>query len=106
MVSYSDLKIDSHYLIRACHLGDNERLDIRACVVAFCPDSVCLGMTFYEASTGQKHLFSATPYLRAEFRDYLRSHPLCRRSKRLKSNSMVVPFRCADFLGQLVALEE
>ena len=34
------------------------------------------------------------------------SHPLCRRSKRLKSNSMVVPFRCADFLGQLVALEE
>lgn len=32
MVSYSDLKIDSHYLIRACHLGDNERLDIRVCV--------------------------------------------------------------------------
>lgn len=106
MVSYSDLKIDSHYLIRACHLGDNERLDIRACVVAFCPDSVCLGMTFYEASTGRRRLFSKTSCVGVSFRDYLRVHPLCRRSKRLKSNSMVVPFRCADFLGQLVALEE
>lgn len=52
MASYSDLKIDSHYLIRDCYLGDNERLDIRVCVVAFCPDSVCFGATFYEASTG------------------------------------------------------
>lgn len=57
MVSYSDLKIDSHYLIRACHLGDNERLDIRVCVVAFCPDSVCLGMTFYELKLQKAHAF-------------------------------------------------
>lgn len=106
MVSYSDLKIDSHYLIRACHLGDNERLDIRVCVVAFCPDSVCFGVTFYEASTGHQRLFSTTPYIVVSFSDYLHDYPLCRRSKRLKSNSMVVPFRCADFLGQLVALEE
>ena len=41
MASYSDLKVDSHYLIRDCHLADNERLDVRVCVVAFCPESVC-----------------------------------------------------------------
>lgn len=106
MVAYSGLEVDAEYLIQDFYIGNKEWLDVRVRVVAFCPDSVCFAMTFYDDLTGQKHLFSATPYLRAEFRDYLRSHPLCRRSKRLKSNSMVVPFRCADFLGQLVALEE
>lgn len=66
----------------------------------------CLFLNKRQASTGRRRLFSKTSCVIVSFRDYLRVHPLCRRSKRLKSNSMVVPFRCADFLGQLVALEE
>lgn len=104
MASYSDLKIDSHYLIRSCYLGDNERLDVRVRVVAFCPESVCLGITFYEDSTGRRRLFSKTPYNDISFEDYLHNHPLSCRSKRLKSNSRVVPFRCDGFLDKLILL--
>lgn len=106
MASYSDLKIDSYYLIRDFYLGDSERLDVRVRVVAFCPESVCLGITFYEDSTGRRRLFSKTLYNVISFEDYLHNHPLSRCSKRLKSNSRVVPFLCDAFLGQLVALEE
>ena len=106
MASYSDLKIDSHYLIRDCYLGDNERLDTRVCVVAFCPDSVCFGATFYEASTGHQRLFSTTPYIVVSFSDYLHDYPLCRRSKRLKSNSRVVLFSCDNFLDKLIAVND
>ena len=106
MVSYSDLKIDSEYLLKGFYLRPGWKLDIRVRVVAFCPQSVCLAMTFQDASTSKVYSFNVSNYLRIEFRDFLHVYPLCRRSKRLKSNSMVVPFRCADFLGQLVALEE
>lgn len=106
MVSYSDLKIDSEYLLKGFYLRPGWKLDIRVHVVAFCPQSVCFAMTFQDASTSKVYSFNVSNYLRIEFRDFLHAYPLCRRSKRLKSNSMVVPFRCADFLGQLVALEE
>lgn len=104
MASYSDLKVDSHYLIRDCYLADNERLDVRVCVVAFCPESVCLGITFYEDSTGRRRLFSKTLYNVISFEDYLHNHPLSHRSKRLKSNSRVVPFLCDDFLDMLIPI--
>lgn len=104
MASYSDLKIDSHYLIRDYYLGDNERLDVRVRVVAFCPESVCLGITFYEDSTGRRRLFSKTPYNDISFEDYLHTHPLSRCSKRLKSNSRVVPFLCDGFLDKLIPI--
>lgn len=105
MASYSDLKIDSHYLIRDCYLGDNERLDVRVRVVAFCPESVCLGITFYEASTGRRRLFSKTPYNDISFEDYLHNHPLSRRSKHLRSNSRVVLFGCDTILEALLPLD-
>lgn len=81
MASYSDLKIDSYYLIRDFYLGDSERLDVRVRVVAFCPESVCLGITFYEDSTGRRRLFSKTLYNVISFEDYLHNHPLSRTTR-------------------------
>lgn len=46
MVSYSDLKIDSEYLLKGFYLRPGWKLDIRVHVVAFCPQSVCFAMTF------------------------------------------------------------
>ena len=40
------------------------------------------------------------------FSDYLHDHPLCRRSKRLKSNSRVVLFSCDNFLDKLIAVND
>lgn len=105
MVSYSDLKIDSEYLLKGFYLRPGLKLDIRVRVVAFCPQSVCLAMTFQDASTSKVYSFNVSNYLRIEFRDFLHVYPLCRRSKRLRSNSRVVSFGCDNILEALHPLD-
>lgn len=105
MVSYSDLKIDSEYLLKGFYLRPGWKLDIRVRVVAFCPQSVCLAMTFQDASTSKVYSFNVSNYLRIEFRDFLHVYPLCRRSKRLRSNSRVVSFGCDNILEDLHPLD-
>lgn len=92
MVSYSDLKIDSEYLLNGFYLRPGWKLDIRVRVVAFCPQIVCFGMTFQDAITSKIHRFNVSNYLWIEFRDFLYVYLLCRRSKHLRSNSRVVFF--------------
>lgn len=70
MVSYSDLKIDSEYLLKGFYLRPGWKLDIRVHVVAFCPQSVCFAMTFQDASTSKVYSFNVSNYLRIEFRDF------------------------------------
>jgi hypothetical protein len=105
MISYSDLKIDSEYLLKGFYLRPGWKLDIRVRVVAFCPQSVCFAMTFRDANTSRLYRFNVSNYLWVEFRDFLHVYPLCRRSKHLRSNSRVVLFGCDTILEALLPLD-
>lgn len=105
MVSYSDLKIDSEYLLNGFYLRPGWKLDIRVRVVAFCPQIVCFGMTFQDASTSKIHCFNDSNYSWIKFRVFLCLYPLCRRSKCLRLNSRVVSFGCGPVLEALHPLD-